>query len=230
MLYLQPLISPVSFLRMRPVWLYFKKMTWFKENNINHIISRYGEVHNHRTSTQMAEVWETQSAWCILQGDSISSWINFLSKQWPAASHWRHTFNWIFNGEGRASLGHKTHRGHSIRCFWDLNLSHGTSGDLTCRLQMWLLSAALPMVRTQGWVAWDHQFLSSPTTSPNACPISYWAKRAILFPRCQEYVPQQDNGAENDSLRIWEQLITNSERVMTKAECLCVHGDEWRNK
>lgn len=127
--------------------------------------------------------------------------------------------------------GHKTHKGHSIHCFWDLNLSQGTSEALICRLQMWLVSAALPMGRTQGWVAWDQQFLSSPSASPNCLPhLSYWAKRAILVPRCQEYVPQQDNRAENENLRIWEQLITNSVWVMTKAECLCVPGDEWRNK
>lgn len=73
---------------------------------------------------------------------------------------------------------------------WDLGASH--------------LQAALPMVRTWGWGAWDQQFLSSPSTSP-ICPISFFSSTGqnvpSWFPDARSMCPSRTT---EQRMRAWE--------------------------
>lgn len=73
---------------------------------------------------------------------------------------------------------------------------------------------------------WTLLFLPTHITDlPRLSLQRHWAEHAILILRRPEYAPQQDNGAETESLS-----VTNSEQEMTRAGCIRVRADEWRNK
>lgn len=82
------------------------------------------------------------------------------------------------------------------------------------------------------------KFLSSPSTPP-ICLISLsvtLGKTCRLDSQMPGVWGAQPSGVGNDSVSIWDclvhssQSVTQTEQVMTKPECLCLHGAKWRNE